>query len=156
MMMISFTNLQVIIITEWQWIWPCWYGGLIRLCCWSSWWWFFFHDELDLDDGLAQVNSVRINETRAESNKTNGDHSTESKISRKDSRSSNGDHSIDSKISRKDSKTSKDLPPVPPREREPPPVPSMESLISRRASSSRNEIYSKLRLLSLCWINYHQ
>ena len=108
------------------------------------------HDELDLDANLGQVNSVRINETRADSNKTNGEHSTESKISRKDSRSSNGDHLIDSKISRKDSKTSKDLPPVPPREREPPPVPSMESLISRRASSSRNEIYSKLRLLSLC------
>ena len=94
-----------------------------------------------------QVNSVRINETRAESNssnnKSNGEHSTDS---RKDSRASNGDHSMDSsKICRKDSRTSKDLPAVPPREREPPPVPSMESLISRRASSSRNEIYSKLR-----------
>ena len=95
------------------------------------------------------MNSVRINETRVESNTNN---------------KSNGDHSAtDSRICRKDSRTSKDLPPVPPREREPlprereppprerepPPVPSMESLISRRASSSKNnnEIYSKLRLL---------
>ena len=94
----------------------------------------------EFDDNSNQVNSVRINETRVESNTNN---------------KSNGDHS-DSKICRKDSRTSKDLPPVPPREREPPPrerepppVPSMESLISRRASSSKNnnEIYSKLRLL---------
>lgn len=85
---------------------------------------------VDSVDSVDTVNSVRINETKAESilqtsGKTNGDSATESQLSRKDSK--------------------RDLPPVPPREREPPPVPSMESLISRRASSSRNEIYSKLR-----------
>ena len=101
----------------------------------------YLQQEFDSDDNSNQVNSVRINETRVESNTNN---------------KSNGDHSAaDSRICRKDSRTSKDLPPVPPREREPPPrerepppVPSMESLISRRASSSKNnnEIYSKLRL----------
>ena len=90
----------------------------------------------EFDNNSNQVNSVRINETRVESNTNN---------------KSNGEHSAaDSRICRKDSRTSKDLPPVPPREREPPPLPSMESLISRRASSSKNnnEIYSKLRLLA--------
>ena len=152
MMMIFVSNFTLMIITECQ--------------CQSSWW---CHDALhigdddddehDIDDDLPQVNSVRINETRAESNsfKTNGENSTESKISRKDSRSSNGDHSTDSsKICRKDSRTSKDLPPVPPREREPPPVPSMESLISRRASSSRNEIYSKLRWSYHAMYHHHR
>jgi len=88
---------------------------------------------VDSVDSVDTVNSVRINETKAESSlqqssaKTNGDQHTATEL----------------KLSRNGSK--RDLPTVPPRDREPPPVPSMESLISRRASSSRNEIYSKLR-----------